>query len=54
MLVPSTRLISRSVTMLDSSGIKSHDPTTRKTSDLMVMAAPDSCSNEDCSRILSI
>lgn len=52
MLVPSIRLPLRMATMPDRSGLKSHDWRTRVALGLIVMAAPTSCSNDDCSRIL--
>ena len=39
-------------TMPERSGTKSHDWRTRVALGLIVMAAPTSCSNDDCSRIL--
>lgn len=51
MFVPSTRLVVVMETILERSGIKSHDWRTRVAFGFIVIAAPTSCSNDDCSRI---
>lgn len=51
MFVPSIRLPLRIATIPDCSGTKPHDWRTLEAFGLTVMAAPTSCSNDDCSRI---